>query len=521
MQKRKHETFKLHQPMWKYKDSPDVVDVLAGEELDPLAFFCPNGGQDRFIQAIAHSNADTDIPVVLATYANGVGKTTVTIHAILNMIYGVQNGWFDYPLFHNYPYPKVIWYCSTAEALKNTVIPEVYKLIKPNTYIDQKEGKPHISRIEFENGWQMMFKTYDQDVSTYESATVGCIVADEPMPEHLWKAVKSRRRKGAVTLLPMTPLYTPPYLLDEVQSASTGVTHLKADIYEACKERGVRGHLDAKVVDDLVAGYDPEERQARAFGEFAYFSGRIYPDLSRDIHLVDPSEYPIPPGSRIFHSVDPHDSRPSAMIWGALTPTGRRIVFAESPSDVSQPFWTMRRAKTIAEEVQEIIDTEANNDIGEITRIIDRHFGFQTRGQSTLAELYAKAGKTKNIKIVFMPSYTSQGSDGELQYGHRRVRQSLKLMDDGKPGLVIWNTCYHTWNGMSHYIRKHEVTKAGSDKPAGEGKIVEKYKDFNDVVRYFVCSNLPVRTPKVKKTPHQKQWDKIKTIKKTNSWLSA
>ena len=143
--------------------------------------------------------------------------------------------------------------------------------------------------------------------------TLGVVVADEPMPENLWKAVKSRRRMGAITILPMTPLYCPPYILDEVQAAAEegkpGYYHLKADIYAACKRRGVRGYLDPQIVDDMVTSYDADERSARAFGEFMYFSGKIYADLSRTEHFVAREDYPIPPGSQLFHVTDPHDTR--------------------------------------------------------------------------------------------------------------------------------------------------------------------------------------------------------------------
>jgi len=495
----------------------------------PLKYFVPNGSQEDFINAMGNSITTSKIPVVLFTAGNGVGKTTITINSILNIVYGTQNGWYDLPLFNSFPFPKAIWYCSTGEAIKNTIYPEFMRLIPEGTSETYKDGKPIPARIKFNTGFELIFKTYDQDPSTYESANVGLVVADEPMPEPLWRAVKSRRRMGAVTLLPMTPLYTPPYILDEVKTAvdrgDTGYYHIKGSVYDACQKRGRRGHLDSEIVDSMIKSYDPEERQARAYGEFTYFSGLIFPSLNRDLHFVSPSEFPIPPFSKIFQVVDPHDSRLSACIWGAVTPDGRYIIFAEHPSDHKQPYWEMKRPQNIAKEVgawKEIENIWKDYPVN--IRIMDRIFGWQNRGQRTLQDIYLKEGIRQDMRLAYSPSYKGGRAEGEIQLGHKLIRKALEPMKDGKPGLVIYNTCYHTWNGMTHYVRKHETTRSSSDKGAGEGKIVEKYKDFPDVIRFFIGSQIGgYKIPKMDIPEKQKEWKSFKkgTLKRRSTgWQS-
>jgi len=241
-----------------------------------------------------------------------------------------------------------------------------------------------------------------------------------------------------------------------------------------------------------------------------YFSGKIYPKLSRDAHFVDPSEHKIPPNSTIYQVVDPHDSRFSAVIWGAVTPEGRKIIFAEYPSDKARPYWDFKGGKNLDEEVDAWLKVEMTFDRKVNSRILDRHFGWQTRGQTNLAQLYAESGARKNKDISFISSYKANAGDGEIAYGHFQVRNALEPMKDGMPGLVIWNNCYHTWNGMNHYIRKHETTKLASDKARADGKIVDKYKDFPDVVRYFVCAPQMHFAPEpVPMSKNQKIWHKI------------
>lgn len=526
---------KMPSQLWKIaEDSKShAVKIAMAQSVNPMKYFCPNGAQEEYINVVGKSANDSQIPVIMPTFANGVGKTTATAHIVMNLVYGPQNGWFDLPLFNDFTFPKVVWYCSTADALKQTIIPEFEKLVEPDSMVESKEGKPYTSRMVFNNGWVIHFKTYDQDPSTYESANVGVVCADEPMPEHLWKAVKSRRRMGAVTLLPMTPLYTPPYILDEIQQASddgvAGYHHLKASVYDACRDRGKRGHLKSDIVDQMVEGYDAEEREARAFGEFAYFSGRIYDELDRNIHFVNPEDYPIQSGSRIFQVVDPHDSRFSAVIWASISPKGRVTIFDEYPNDTSRPYWEFSKGKTIEEEVEGWINVEKKYPYKEYTRIMDRIFGWQTRGQRFLFELYMNESGKQGKHMAFTKSYQSSAKEGEVQFGHKSVRQLIKPMDDGKPGLVIHNNCYHTWNGLIHYIRKHETTKASTDRGAGMGKIVEKYKDFPDVVRFLACSGL---RPIEKKNIYSKKIADFKKFKKrdpdteqsnrnSRSWLQS
>lgn len=441
---------------------------------------------------------------------------------LLNLIYGPQNGWFDYPLFHNFPFPKKVWYCSSAEALSETIEPMLNSIVRPDLWVEReyeqsKEGRRIISKMKFpKTGWEVVFKTFDQAPKTYEAANVGLLIQDEPGPEENWKAMKSRRRMGCITLLPMTPLYCDPYILDEVHKAvedgRPGYYHLKADVYEACIRRGIRGHLDPDIIDAMVEAYDEDEKQARAFGDFMYYSNKIYELLDRNVHLVSPDDYPIPTDAKYLHVVDPHDSRPAASIHVARTRNGRYIVFDETPLDKKQPFWNMKRALSIDEEVRIWASLEAKYKIEKIHRILDRHFGWQTRGQKTLAKLYLEAGIKLGKNFNFSGSYVGTGGESEITYGHKMVRQALKPLPDGGPGIVIYSNCYHTWNGLSHYIRRRLTGKTAEEIIPADAKIVQKYKDFPDVIRYMVCSELTPPVPEPRYKTHAEKMFELATM---------
>lgn len=511
--------FKLSQPLYWYLDHEPSLErqeaMIQAALAEPLVYFCPNGKQEEFIDAVAYSTEQSKIPVILFTAANGVGKTTISLHILANIIYGVQNGWFDKGIFRHYPFPKLAWYITTRSAIENVIVRQITELFPPGTYTFDKRGKPYVSAVHFENGWELVFFTQDQETSQMESATVGLIVGDEPFTEDIWKALKSRRRMGCLIMLPMTPLDVEPFVIDEVEKYAkekrAGYFRITASVYDACKRRGIRGHLDPEIIDEMVAGYSEEEKQARAYGDFMYFAERIYAVLDPMRHWVNPEDYPLSNTGQNLCVCDPHDGRPCAVGWmhtypivhskeyqqliaqGKAKQQVRRIIFAEHPVDQSVPFWEQKDVRDLGEQVADWIALEqyllAEHGAVIHRRILDRHFGWQRRNSTTIANTFMEEGRKRGVSMVFTPSYTAKDEGGEIAYGHNKVREALQDLEDGKPGLVIWRNCWHTWNGLTHYIRKRR-RNSDTDRAVGETKIVPKYTDFPDMVRYGCCAEV-------------------------------
>lgn len=488
---------------------------------NPLAWWTPNGKQEEFILAIVDRMSRSRTPSVLFSAANGTGKTQVSVETLANIIYGPQNGWFLHEPFINWPNPKIAWYITTKTGLTDVVIPEMKRVFPEGTYRFDKMGAVIDRAIHFENGWELRFFTMDVSEEQMESASVGLVIIDEPAPESIWKAVKSRGRMGMLTLLPMTPLNVEPYILDEIEAQKNDNLYARviASVYDACEKRGIRGHLDPQIIDEMVEKYPLDEREARVYGDFMYFREQIWTGLDRKVHFVEPADYPVDfVKDFIIQSVDPHDSRPSACIYGAvqlvkhskeyqkLIDAGeahqqvRRIIFAETPLENNQAYWEMYRTVTIDKEPEMWAQFEDSLGVFVVhRRIIDKRYGFQTKLSTNIARVYAEAGKRldqnfhHNKRFVFMPSYDVSTTDndgrGEIAYGHNLVNKMLEPLEDGKPGLVIWKSCPHMMAGMTKYVRKRMNTRTSADLAVGETKIIEKYKDFNDTLRYFCAVN--------------------------------
>jgi hypothetical protein len=515
--------------MFKLTEQPEVLfSKLEKEERKQLAeyiiehpreCYVPNGENEKFIRTVANSTDETDVPIINCTFGNGVGKTTSALELIYNII-DPCNGWFDFPTFTKWKYPKTIWYVTTPAALKDKMEQLANMFPSSKTYTKlfpdakaTKESKNYIAKIKV-NGFTIYGWSFEQAATEFESANVGLIINDEPAPEAIWKAEKSRRRMGCIAINIMTPLYVEPYIINEYEKAMIEGRnthfHIEGSVYGACKKRGVRGHLDSKIIDDMVADYDPDEREARVYGRFMYFSSHIYPTYDEAVHVVDDLE--IPKGSILKMINDPKDGKPDAVIWMYVFPNGRKYIVDEYPFEQNQYYWEMKKPRTIYDMVKDWYAREISCGYKVNRRIMDKRFGWQTRGDTCLAHLYLKEAKklsdeiNERVEMTFIESYTASGfKEGEVHYGHKEVRKALGIQPDGLPNLLIKKTCFHTRNGMKNYIRKHDTTKASSDKATTDSKIIEKYKDLPDCVRMGECDGLNVKAnkPKTKRKPFQ------------------
>jgi hypothetical protein len=505
-------------------DDQSREQVMMAALADPMKWFCPNGKQEEVILTVTDRMSKCRTPIVLLSAANGIGKTEISINLAGNIIYGAQSGWFLHDPFLGWPNPRLAWYVTTKTCLTDTLIPAIKRYFPAGTYSFDKRGGQIESAIHFENGWEMRMFTTDVDVSQMESASVGLLIIDEPATEAIWRAAQSRSRMGMLTILPMTPLNVEPYILDEIDrnKDSDIYARITASVYDACEERGIRGHLEAKIIDEMVKKYPADEVMARVYGDFMYFKEKIWVNFDEKIHIVRPEDYPVNLQSDyVVQVVDPHDSRPSACLYGAIQAIThsdeylkrierceaqqqyRRIVFTETPIEQDRPYWEMVRTPDIKLEDEPALWAELENSLGIVIvhqRVIDKRFAFQSRMNKTIALVYYEASKQldqrfhANKRFVYTPSYDLRSSDeklqGEITYGHNMVMSAFDLLEDGKPGLVIWNTCYHTTNGAKHYIRQRTNSRNNMLIAAGETKIIEKYKDFNDLLRYFLGTRI-------------------------------
>lgn len=477
--------------------------------------------------------------IFLMTSGNGTGKSAGANNLVINLVYGncnlfenirdaetneVYKGFFDYPFFNNYPenWPKVIWYVSNADSLDS-----IYKDFKKwAPMIDVNPGAKtanHIwpKMITFDsNDWEIYYKTVDQDPKTFESASVGVIIFDEPPPQKLYRAASSRLRQGGIIIIPATPLLEASWFLDEIINkieTDEEKWWQKVSVWTNCIEKAgewdcgawgmqKKGNLTLSNVNFTLAQYDPDELPARRDGDFMFLQGVVYKTYhqqkdGKDYHLRKAPDLIFPKRWMYRFVMDPHDRRPPAAIWIAFNEYGNRHIIREWPSVYDDcyrnlPFHKIKSADpyTIADFVKFWLDIEDDMQIisERLTCIIDPNFGNKRNAQTgrTVVEDYEAEYKKQGKARVFIKNVID-----DLATGHKAVKALLKPTLHGDLMFGIDKGCYNCDYAMRNYQYDEWEGKIADKKEVRED-VKEIGKDFADLIRYdavlpFIYKPLP------------------------------
>jgi phage terminase large subunit-like protein len=453
-----------------------LLDVLETElqrrrENERLAFFEPNGAQERFIQVVGAASDN----VCVFSAANGVGKTTLVVNILGNIIFGQQNSFFSQPLFKSWPYPKRARYITESKLVEQIgpLHTEIEKWWPKGRYVAEKAGKTYYS-LYLANGWVLDVMTYEQQVKEFEGVTLGVAVCDEPPPEAIFNATVTRFRSGGFMMVPMTPLTSAAYFFDRVVP-----NHPKSIVYasieENCKDHGVRGQLEHKHIDQMIGDMPPDEVEARAHGKAMYLRGLVFKTFDYKMHVLkEPARPPL--HATIYNVVDPHADKPFFAIWAWPHKNGDLYIFDEHPNE---DFFRMHDNKWTRDDYKRMY---AEKEQGyHVKRVIDRHFGDVRSAayKKTLRDELAEIG------MNYEPSYSAtDGEVGEIDTGVMKVREYLKYNPDippsniNRPRLYINPHCLNTIKAFSRWSLDPKT-----------GKYQDAYKDPMDVVRYLVMTN--------------------------------
>lgn len=316
----------------------EVLEELAFRaECEKYRFYEPNGKCNEFLTSVG----DGKFFIVFFSAANGVGKTCVASNVVAHLIWGDEsdNPWFDHPLFKNYPFPKKGRIVSAPTNIEKNVIPSLKEWLPEGRYRARKGNKKFESIWETDKGHSFEIMTYEQSPKEFEGPTLGWVWFDEPPSEEIFKACISRLRKGGIMFITATPLNGSAWMYDilvarndvagsQDELAGKLISHIQADVEAACIEHGVRGHLEHAHIEQMVAMYSDDDKQARVHGKFQHLVGLRYKRFSRHIHVIKP--FPINLNDyTVYEALDPHPRNPDAVVWLAVDRKGRKFIIDE------------------------------------------------------------------------------------------------------------------------------------------------------------------------------------------------
>lgn len=456
------------------------------EKNDRFQLYNPCGPVEHFIRLIGSK----DNLLYVLSAANGIGKTTVLVNLARALIFGPDNKFFKFPIFKDWPHPKRIRFVSDpSQVEEGAPLPtEIDKWWPKNRYQTFKDSRHYVSRYEA-NGWVMEVKTYEQQAKEHEGANLGCVMFNEPPPRKLWTPNISRLRAGGYAFVAMTPLTEAGWFFDEVVPRNQEFI-VYSDVEAACKQHGLRGHLEHDQIEKMTAEYDHDEREARMEGKAMYLKGLIFKTFDTRVHVLKET-IQAPANATVYQSVDPHSDKPFACIWAFVDGRGDVYIVDEWPN-VDFNKWKNCQL-TIPEYKKIFQDKEQGLNVHK--RIIDRHFA-EVRHMVGMVRKTLR-DELRDAGLDFVPSY--QAAE-EVATGIAKVRDYLKFNPDrpidvhNKPRLFINPHCMNTIKSLSRWSFDPKTNEPQDD-----------YKDFSDCVRYLLCDNPQIDTP-APYNPPVKRW---------------
>lgn len=465
-----------------------IQEMEMARERIPLRFFIPNGAQEKLIRTVGKRE---DF-IVVTSYPNGVGKTACVFAILAAIMWPPATSAFDYPFYREWPFgwPKRIRIATEPELVADDgpIQTESAKWWPKGRYEWTRGGHNFNKRCWTDTDFSIEVLTYDQKKKAFEGKTVAINVFVEPPPKDKLDASIARTRMGGINLLDMTPLADAAHIKDDIvdrpviRIAGRDVGKaacLGASIEDACRIHGKNGHLEHDHILQMVSRYDPDEFNARAFGEWQHLIGSILKGFDREVHVrkMDPE------GKSIRGQiVDPAIAKPLASIWAWVDQTGHHHVYDEWPN------FDFHGAKDSNLDVKQYAgifrEKEADNEIQK--RILDRHFGNarRTLGGKTLKQEFAAAG------LHYTDSY-ALAPDVEVETGILKFKEFLAydrkkpLCTLNFPRLTIDPSCHNFIRSIERWSRNPKTHRPQED-----------YKDFADLGRYLVMAGLRVEAPR-------------------------
>lgn len=267
---------------------------------------------------------------------------------------------------------------------------------------------------------------------------------------------------------------------------------LFAEIEDNCIEHGIRGILKHSDIQRMLAEYDEDELQPRAFGKFQHLSGLVFKSWDRKIHVIEPFQIK-DKEFLMYMALDTHPRNPDAVSYIAVNQKGIKII-------VDEIYFAGKTSALVAKiNAKDSLYRMSDQRLLEPAAYIKDHHKEDDEEESLADEFYNKYALdfTKASKV-------RARSD-------RRIKDALAFEKVGKemisaPELYVFDTCTRTIYEFEHY--QYDEWKG---RTAEEKAPKEKPKDKDDhmienIGRIMITE--PVWTPPPAKTKLQRNQSK-------------
>lgn len=415
-------------------------------EEESYKYFTPIGKVASFLDEALSGKYTTS----LLSSANGTGKTATLCNIVAHLSRPCGNKYFQQPIMTNWQYERRGRIVSDTTTISSTIVPELKKWLPAGSYISKKLGKQYESRFEIRdsNGrkfvWDLM--TYEQEPRQFESANLGIVLFDEPVPRHIYSASYARLKKGGVCIIFATPLSTnvgTAWMYEEIVAnpnrSKKGFYYDTASKENACIKHGVNGFLPHDQIQREIDQCSYDEILPRIFGEFSQLNGRVIKEFNPKVHVLDEVFDINKDDFVVVQSWDTHPRVNEAIIWVAINKNGTKYIVDE--------LWSNEPLSAIVEKIKSI-----DSKYRVVKRLIDPSaFNVDTRFQDPYRRegsrevdgiSFAKLLKDK-YGIVYEPA-SKRRADGVSM-----IREALRYnyqagVWNKYPSLFVFPNCTQT-----------------------------------------------------------------------------
>ncbi len=375
---------------------------------------------------------------------------------------------------------QVIWPCVEA-LLPPTVRSNAgFKLIKGPQGV--------ATTLQLPNGSQWIFASADQDPLSFEGTRLHWAWCDEPIPPFifngLWRGLIVDVGPIWFTLTPLGAKAAWMYK-KWVKSPPEDTFVVKVG------QRENPALTEAAIKDFETSGeWSEAERRARLYGDFESLGNRAIHNFELEHHVIQSRA--LPKTWRQAQVVDPHHSRPPAVLWAKIDPlSGIYHIFREYPTG---DFLKMKGMGKTPTELA-IIFRNIEADDPAAVRICDPRFGKSettTHGtkNTSWVDHMAAAGLRYDARVHGV---------GRIETGEQKLVDMFRfdhnypISPSNTPKILIHSCCPNLIASLENYgiLPERDPTKGEPEKRS------EEWKDFIDCLRYLVLYELPAQVDEI------------------------
>lgn len=257
--------------------------------------------------------------------------------------------------------PVRVRYCAPSwdDGIATVIIPKFKEMVprkwlKGGSWDKAFNGERHT--LSWENGSEIKFKCFNQQISTFGGDNLDAVYQDERGPENYFIENLARLvDRDGYFVAAMTPEYGITYEEDLVIEPPKGIS-VDYWFFETEKNQYLSAAGVAKVKASIK---DPNLAETKLKGRFMPLSGMVLPQWNPAIHIIP--DRPLHPDAIRVFCIDCHIKIPAAAMWAAWEPDGTLVVYRTAKRFLTVPEWkTFIRVQSAGEVIHQWMGDEPN-----------------------------------------------------------------------------------------------------------------------------------------------------------------